>query len=803
MAFNFISFYISVAASWALSRLSAQGGPRLKNLEAAGGDYGVPMPRAYGSAVRLTGAFIAQADIDEDKHKLGGNQTIIGGVVGLGAGLIGAGVGALLGSATQQYYYTYSDTFALFLLDRTSDDPIEGVLKLWANGKKIFDSSQSTVVSETLDADGRLIRRKYRKNKFFKSLTIYGGHTEQDVDPILAGQQEIDEDSAYPFSAYIVIEDLELAPFGNAVPPVEALVAVKTNQSLADAAEAIIAAAGIDNVRDVSTTALTENIIRGYAITSETNCWDALKPLLPAFGADCADIAGQLRFYRRSQTMRATLTLNDMGAHTYGESPPEQFMFRRETDLDLPRETALTFIDPDRGYQANVATSRRSEGNSKSNVAVNMPLVLTADEGASVAALMHWDAHLGRTWLSFALTDAWIGLATGLAYGVPVAGQVVPYRITRRTRGANGIVEVEALSDESVTYTANVAGSSGSVPDENSTLFEDTRLILMDMPITSDDHDDYGYYVAMAGDGPDWTGGAIQISLDGIEFETVIDQPFGAVMGDVTGTLAAGTTTGLDDTLDTTTTLTVTLLHEAMVLEDATDAELDNWANFCFVGKDGLGEYLQFKTATQIDDVTWELTDLRRGRRGTDHAISTHASGEEFVLLGGEGVFRLVQTNTDEWGNTFTFRGVTRLQDEADAATQTFTNSGEGKRPFSPVNVEGAWDGSYNLTATFDNRPRMFDGSLGVDDNAEWDVEITNATPLRAFSVLAETFSYSAADQVTDGLIAGQVVEGRVRQTSDVNDGRWREFTLVGPLARTADTTLFTADDTTITADMG
>jgi hypothetical protein len=92
-------------------------------------------------------------------------------------------------------------------------------------------------------------------------------------------------------------------------------------------------------------------------------------------------------------------------------------------------------------------------------------------------------------------------------------------------------------------------------------------------------------------------------------------------MGDVTGTLAAGPTTGLDDTLDTVSVLTVVLLHDGMVLADASDAELDAYVNFAFVGKDGVGEYLQWKTATKIATKTWELTDLRRGRKGTDWSI--------------------------------------------------------------------------------------------------------------------------------------------------------------------------------------
>lgn len=808
-SFNAGSFIVSLTANYLVGRLTAQDGPRLDNLSAAGGEYGVGMPRLFGSNVRLAGVFIAQDDIKETKHKVEDYSEIVGAVGGavqgfMIAGPVGAIVGGIAGgllgaAAPDQVYYTYSDTFALLLADRTNDDPIEGVTKLWAAGKLIFNSAESTVSSQTLDGDGKLIRRKYRKNRFFKSLTIYGGHSDQTVDSVLAAN--VDEDGAYPFSAYIVIEDLQLAQFGNSVPTTEALVAVKANQSLAAAAEAMCAAAGIDTEHDMSSTALADSVVRGYALTADTSCWDALKPLLPVFGVDCAEVAGQLRFYKRSQSLRATIPADEMGVHIYGDSPPEKFMFRRATDMDLPQETSLTFIDPARDYQENAATSRRSEGNAKSNVSVRLPLVLSADEGASAAALMHWDAWLGRTQVNLSLSDGWSGLETGLAYGVPIAGAVVPYRLTRKTRGANGIVEVEALSDESVTYTATVAGSSGTPPDEESTLFPDTRLVLMDMPILEDQHDDFGFYVIMGASATYWTRGLFQASSDGTTFATLIDSGRDAIIGDVTGTLAAGSTTGLDDTLDTTSVLTVVLLHDAMELASVDDAALDVYANFCFVGKNGRGEYLQFKTATKVATATWELTDLRRGRKGTDYALAGHASGEEFALLGGTGVFRIVYSDDSAWGDPLTVRGVTLHQDEADAATQSFTNTGEGKRPYSPVNVAGSWDGSNNLTITWDSRSRMNAGGLGEDDQFNFEVEIITGAGRVITATGVETATYTAAQQTTDGLSPGDSITGRVRQLSDVFAGRWRDFFLFGPNDRTADTTLITADTTDVTAD--
>jgi hypothetical protein len=804
------TFVVNLGASYLLGRLSAQDGPRLDNLSAAGGEYGVAMPRVYGEAVRLTGIFMAQDDIVETEHTVEDYSELIGAATGALEGFmlggpvgaaIGAVAGGLLGFAMpDQHYYTYSDTFALLLSDRLGDDPIEGLAKLWASGKRLFATGESAILAETFDADGHLIMRKWGQNRYFKSLTLYAGNTAQGVDPVLAGA--VAEDGGYPFICYIVVEDLQLAQFGNSVPAIEGQLTVKTGQSLADAAELICAASGIAPEQDMSSTALADKLLRGYSVDQASTCWDALKPLLPAFGVDAAEVAGQIRFNRRSQALRATIPLEEMGAHAAGESPPGLFDFKRGGDLALPLETSVTFVDPARDYLPNTATSSRSEGDARSNVSVSLPLVLSADEGASAAALMHWDAWLGRTALGFSLTDTWRP-EVGLAYAIPVGDQYVPYRLTRALRGVNGITEVEAASDEAVTYSAVVAGTSGTLPDDGeSTLFPDTRVILIDMPITADVHDDYGFYVAMGAGAPYWTRGAVQMSSDGVNFVTLFDVAQSCpAMGDVTGTLAAGATDGLDDTLDTTSVLTVVLLHDGMEMVSVTDAQLDAWANFAFVGADGQGEYLQFKTATKIAPKTWELTDLRRGRKGTDWAIGLHGAGEEFALLGHDGVFRAIYSDTSQWGTPLTFRGVTLHQEPEDADERVFTNTGEGKRPYSPVVVEGSWDGSNNLTISWTARSRLNAGGLGIDDQDNYEVEITSGAGRTITATGVETATYSAADQTTDGITPGHSISGRVRQLSDVNDGRWREFTLVGPAALRFDSTATTFDNTLLTWD--
>jgi hypothetical protein len=102
-----------------LGRLAAQDGPRLDNLAADGGDYGVAIPRCGGEVVRLTGIPLAQADIKEKRHTVQDYSEIIGAATGaiegfMIGGPIGAAIGAVAGGilgalAPNQHYYTYSD----------------------------------------------------------------------------------------------------------------------------------------------------------------------------------------------------------------------------------------------------------------------------------------------------------------------------------------------------------------------------------------------------------------------------------------------------------------------------------------------------------------------------------------------------------------------------------------------------------------------------------------------------------------------------------------------------------------------
>ena len=383
-----------------------------------------------------------------------------------------------------------------------------------------------------------------------------------------------------------------------------------------------------------------------------------------------------------------------------------------------------------------------------------------------------------------------------------MAGQRLPYRVGRRTRGANGIIETEALSDENVAYTGTVTGAPAPVAPSESTLLPDTVVVPMDMPIQSDAHDDFGFYVAMGASAPGWQRGRVEVSADGVNFSTLLDYTESAVMGTVDGVLPAGPTDGLDDTLDTETVLTVELLHPGMSLEGTSDTLLGAYENFAFVGAGGVGEYIQFKTATQIGPTTWELTNLRRGRRGTDHAIATHGSGEQFVLLGEGGIYRVPVLDGSGWGDTLVLRGVTLHQDANDADTVTFANTGEGKRPFSPTDLAGTFNGGGDLDLSWTDRSRFF--GTDADTPATFEIDfVRGASVVRTESVTATSYSYTAANQASDGFSEGDAVVVRLyRVNDDYGRSRVTEKPFLIPAIETSDSDEITVDSTFYTVDL-
>ena len=100
------------------------------------------------------------------------------------------------------------------------------------------------------------------------------------------------------------------------------------------------------------------------------------------------------------------------------------------------------------------------------------------------------------------------------------------------------------------------------------------------------------------------------------------------------GKLARGPGRGSSSIVDRVNSFTVDLAHDDMALAGANARGLNAGANLALVGD----ELLQFGVAKQIGARRWRLSELWRGRRGTEAAIGRQGVGDRFVVIEADAV---------------------------------------------------------------------------------------------------------------------------------------------------------------------
>lgn len=162
-----------------------QIGPRLSDLDVTSSAFGQPIPIHYGT-LRTGGNVIWSPGIQEVANTT--TQSAGGGKGGGGGGSV---------STTT---FTYFASFALGF----SEGPAEEILRIWADGKLIYDITGSGIGIGTL---------KFR---------FHLGTETQQPDPLIEADKGVGNVPAHRGLCYIVFDSLPLANFGNRIPNITA-----------------------------------------------------------------------------------------------------------------------------------------------------------------------------------------------------------------------------------------------------------------------------------------------------------------------------------------------------------------------------------------------------------------------------------------------------------------------------------------------------------------------------------------------------------------------------------------------------
>jgi hypothetical protein len=584
----------------------------------------------------------------------------------------------------------------------------------------------------------------------------YPGDYEQLPDALIEADQGAGNAPAYRGVAMLVIENFNISKYGG-VPTFLATVENADYDELDDIAGHLAERVGIEpGDRDFSP--LAGQLVKGLIVKN---------PTAPRETLEYAAIPYQAEFYESTDGILtgtyfggasvATIDANDLGmlegdqVTTDGQGAPDKLQFNLVDEIQIPRQISVTAFDPSKNHETTTQHAYRMTGFSQGVEQMSLNMALTPDETRAAAERLLYQRHVERE-------SALLRLPWRYSYLQPTdVVQVVSAGITHRLRIAQisgampGPLEVQAAADESAIYSVAVAGSSGSgyvAPTVSAPV--QSLALLMDIVNLRDEDNSPGYYAAIAPRGAgEWKGAALYEDR-GAGYSLIV-----TVVAPATAGVAAAALASADPAVwDYVNTIDLDL-YAGGTLESATEAQVLNGANAALIGN----EIIQFQTATQLGsfDNRWRLSNLLRGRRGSEYAVSTHATGERFVLL--DGAVQFLAKSLVDRGVATNFKAVTAGINIADTPATSFTWDCQVLKPLSVVDVEGSRDLSNNLTITWIRRSRIgqetpyIDGGdppLGEQSEAyEIDV-MSGVTVKRTITATTTSASYSAADQTTD-----------------------------------------------------
>jgi hypothetical protein len=185
----------------------------------------------------------------------------------------------------------------------------------------------------------------------------------------------------------------------------------------------------------------------------------------------------------------------------------------------------------------------------------------------------------------------------------------------------------------------------------------------------------------------------------------------------------------------------------------------------------GETELFNFATATLEVDGTYTLTNLLRGRRGTEGAVAGHAIGDEFVLVEDLGIepYGLSDLGSEMFFKVQTFGRdpdfATPIEVDFEAATL---------KPYAPARIDWDFDGT-DLQATIIRRTRVGGAWTGGstiplgENSEEYEIDVLDGSDVvRTITVTGtNTFTYTAAMAAADGVTLPTPPTVNVYQLSD------------------------------------
>jgi len=218
---------------------------------------------------------------------------------------------------------------------------------------------------------------------------------------------------------------------------------------------------------------LENDIVDGYVIARQTQVRAAVDALRPAYYFDAVESQGIIKFVKRGSKTATIIDDDDLAAHDAGGEAIDPLKTVRRMEVELPRAVNVKYMLAADDYNQAAKQARRLIGSSGDEQTVDMPLVLTDTKAQEVAEVNLHAAWAERLSYEFSLPRKY-------AYLEPTDLVVVKehlMRLTKVTATPRGVLQCEAVADESTYYAPHVVvtetpPNGGTVSQPGVTLME-------------------------------------------------------------------------------------------------------------------------------------------------------------------------------------------------------------------------------------------------------------------------------------------------------------------------------------------
>jgi len=494
-------------------------------------------------------------------------------------------------------------------------------------------------------------------------------------------------------------------------------------------------------------------LVRGFLLDRPEAIRRSLEDLMAAYLFDGYESEGKVKFLLRSNSSLYALDAENV---VVSDSDPVGITLTRGQETELPTNINITFVDEFNDYNTASVDGKTARGYSDNVEQIELPITMTTDYVRSLA-----DATVQQKWLerqrgNIVLPPSFSQHDPGDVFTIPVGGNTVTGRLTLINQGDTR--ESEFVGFDTGLFELPASPDDNRIPDVVSS-FGTVQLIWLDIPVFTG-QEVRPWAQRIASNASPWPGSVSvyrQQPDETFTFNTKHD--IRNAIGVVTQPLARSAPHVWDrynelniafngfGAVSSVTELQALASQKAIGVYNAT---LNEW------------EIIQFATAQLTAPNAYKLTDLIRGQLGTEHAIQDEIPVDSIVVLLEPFALTAVNVSFDAVDDVLTYAWGPSRYAYTDNSYQAGLRQGKrvGLRPYAPGAVYATKASNDDVIITWKRRNRYNGDSWTVEELPY--VEGIDRYRVRVFDGAtqvheavvndAETYTYTAAQQITDGI---------------------------------------------------